>query len=265
MANYFTGRYYKHQNNGATICFIIGHTADTEFIQILTDDEVIQYNSLAGCKQYRNGLKIDYPEVQGKVHYGKLLPLQSHIMGPFHFFPMQCNHEVVSMRHTLRGSFYVHGNLIDLNGGIGYIEGDYGRSFPKEYLWLHCNDFTEDFSIMISVADIPFCGIHFIGCICAITFKGKEYRLATYRGVHIYAANERQIILRQRNYRLAIQISPSASYPLRSPQNGKMVNTIHESTNTKAKFLFTNREKVIFQGESKSCSFECSINVGKCK
>lgn len=263
MANYFTGRYYKHQQNGTTICFIIGHTADTEFIQILTDDEVIQYNSLAGCKRYRNGLKIDYPEVQGEVHYSNLLPLRSHIMGPFHFLPMQCNHEVVSMRHTLQGGFKVHGNLIDLNKGLGYIEGDYGRSFPKEYLWLHCNDFSNILSIMVSVADIPFCGLHFIGCICAITFNGKEYRLATYRGVHIHAANENHIILSQGNYRLAVILYPAKSYPLRSPKNGRMINTIHESTSTKAKFLFAKRGKVIFKDTSEHCSFECNINITK--
>lgn len=262
MAKYFRGRYYKHQKNGSTICFIIGHTADAEFIQILTDNEVLQYNSLSGCKLYRNGLKVDYPEVQGEVHYGKMFPLRSHIMGPFHFLPMQCNHEVVSMRHTLRGGFKVHERFIDLDEGIGYIEGDYGRSFPKEYLWLHCNDFSENLSIMVSVADIPFCGFHFLGCICAITYNEEEYRLATYRGVRIVAANERRIILRQRDYRLSIQIRPSTSYPLRSPKHGKMVDTIHESSCTKARFLFTKGDKVIFQGESERCSFECNIGGG---
>jgi len=256
MKKYFAGRYYKHQKNGKTICFIIGHTADSEFIQILTDDEVLEYNSLAGCKRFRNGLRLDYPEVKGEVRYENMLPLRSHIMGPYHLLPMQCNHEVVSMRHMLSGGFNVNGRFIDLNDGIGYIEGDYGRSFPKEYLWLHCNDFSEDLSIMVSVADIPFCGFHFTGCICAITYNGKEYRLATYCGVRVCKANDRQIILRQRDYRLAIWISPSKSYPLRAPKNGMMVDTIHESNCTKARFLFTKGDEVIFRVGSEWCSFE---------
>ena len=263
MANYFTGRYYKHQKNGNTICFIIGHTADTEFVQILTTYDVIQYDSLNGVKISRSELRIDYPEVQGCVRYGKLLPLHSHIMGPFHFLPMQCNHEVISMRHTIQGSFKVHGKRIDLNDGIGYIEGDYGRSFPKEYLWLHCNDFSDDLSVMVSVADIPFCGIHFTGCICAITFRGKEYRLATYYGVRIHAANEKKVILTQGKYRLDILISNADSYPLRSPINGKMINTIHESSCPKAKFRFTERDEVIFQTMSTHCSFECNIDINR--
>lgn len=263
MINYFKGRYYKHQKNGNTIAFIIGHTAETEFIQILTNDKVLQYDSLDGCKISKTGLRIHYPEVQGSVRYGELLPLRSHIMGPFHFLPMQCNHEVISMRHTLQGSFTVQGKKIDLNDGLGYIEGDYGRSFPKEYLWLHCNDFSEDLSIMVSVADIPFCGTHFTGCICAITYKGKEYRLATYYGVRIHVANENQILLTQGNYRLDIRISNGNSYPLRSPKDGKMISTIHESSCAKAKFRFMERHTMIFQSMSENCSFECNINVVK--
>ena len=35
------------------------------------------------------------------------------------------------------------------------------------------------------IIDIPFCGGSFQGCICAIVYGGREYRLATYRGVRI--------------------------------------------------------------------------------
>lgn len=256
MTGYFSGRYYKHQNNGNTIAFIIGHTADSEFIQIITDHEVIQYHSLEGCQVSSKGLRVNYPAIQGKVQYGCFLPLRSHIMGPFHFLPMQCNHEVVSMLHSLYGSFTVHGQKLDFTGGLGYIEGDYGRSFPKEYLWLHCNEFRKELSIMISIADIPFCGFHFIGCICAITYNGREYRLATYRGVRVHAANEHYILLTQGRYRLDVRISNANSYPLRSPKNGKMVNTIHECNCAKAAFRLKDRNQIIFEASSKHCSFE---------
>lgn len=263
MHNYFTGRYYKHQKEGNTVSFIIGHTAEKEFIQILTNYEVIQYDSLDKCKIYRNGLRLNYPEVKGFVCYGRFLPLRSHIMGPFHFLPMQCSHEVVSMRHRLHGNFMIRGQTFDMDNGTGYIEGDYGRSFPKEYLWLHCNDFSEDLSIMVSVADIPFCGMHFTGCICAILYNGMEYRLATYHGVRIHAAHENQVLLTQGKYRLDIRIASGNSYPLRSPKNGRMVDTIHESNCTKAKFRFMEGDRVIFQSRSRNCSFECNIDVAK--
>ena len=81
-------------------------------------------------------------------------------MGPFAYFPfMECFHGVLSMKHRVSGSIVVNSKELIFNNGIGYIEKDWGRSFPKRYLWLQCNDFsTEETSIMVSIADIPFLG-----------------------------------------------------------------------------------------------------------
>ena len=38
---------------------------------------------------------------------------------------------------------------------------------------------------MLSVADIPFAGTHFTGSVGSVFFRGKEYRLATYKGLKI--------------------------------------------------------------------------------
>ena len=90
------------------------------------------------------GLFLDIREpdltLRGKLHYGELTPLESDIMGPFRFLPMQCSHSVYSMAHTLAGGFTVDGRFIDLTGGTGYIEGDRGSAFPRDYLWVQCND-----------------------------------------------------------------------------------------------------------------------------
>ena len=131
----------------------------------------------------------ELPGVQGAVRYGPLSPLRTDIMGPFRFLPMQCSHSVYSMAHTLAGGFTVDGRFIDLTGGTGYIEGDRGSAFPRDYLWVQCNDFAQPCSVMASVAHIPFCGRSFTGCICAVVYRGREYRLATYRGVRIVEAS----------------------------------------------------------------------------
>ena len=58
---------------------------------------------------------------------------------------------------------------------MGYIEKDWGTSFPNKYFWLQCNDFaTGNASIMISVAEIPFLGTKFTGCICSVYLNGKN-------------------------------------------------------------------------------------------
>ena len=77
-------------------------------------------------------------------------------MGPFKYFPMECRHGIISMRHTLEGRLKLNGKEIDFTNGLGYIEKDSGRSFPSSYVWVQANDFDEPCSIMASVADIPF-------------------------------------------------------------------------------------------------------------
>ncbi len=256
MSGFFAGRYYKHQKEDATIACIIGQASSGEFIQIITNDEVLQYDSLDGCYVSRSRLRLNYPEIAGEVRYGSFHALQSPIMGPFSRLPMQCSHEVISMRHEVNGSFCIRGKTIDLQGATGYIEGDYGRSFPKEYLWLQCNDFDTNLSIMVSIAHIPFLGFHFTGCICAITYGNKEYRLATYRGVRIVDKSPNRIVLVQGKYRLIVHITPTASHALRSPNKGQMIGTIRESNNCKAEFSFTWKGRQLFHAKSNNCSYE---------
>ena len=256
MKNYFAGRYYKHQKAGSTIAIILGNASSGEFLQVITDHEVLQYDSLDGCIVSNKGIQLYYPEIKGKLYYGPLRPLHSSIMGPFHYIPMQCKHEIISMKHSLNGSLTMNKQHINFNGGTGYIEGDYGHSFPKEYLWLHCNDFKEDLSIMVSVAHIPFLGRSFTGCICAITYGRKEYRLATYKGVRIRALTEKRLVLTQGKYRLEIRLWPAKSHCLRSPKKGHMIGSIKESNNTKARFHFSKNKKTIFHALSQNCSYE---------
>lgn len=256
MKKYFAGRYYKHQKGNQTLAVIIGKASSGEFVQIIANNKVFHYDTLKGCNVLKHGLALNYPDIHGMVKYGPFLSLRSPIMGPFHFLPMQCSHEILSMRHSLSGKFMVEDTLMDFSGGTGYIEGDYGRSFPKNYLWLQCNAFKENLSIMVSIAHIPIFGFTFTGCICAITYKGREYRLATYKGVHIRLATEEKIILTQGHYTLCILLKPAKTLPLYSPQNGQMTGTIHESICTKADFTFRYKGSLIFHAKSNRCSYE---------
>ena len=85
---------------------------------------------------------------------------------------------------------------------------------------------------MVSIAHIPFCGSSFWGCICAILYQGREYRLATYRGVKVQSFSPEHICLSQGRVLLELDMAPShVGHPLRAPQCGKMSNTIRESCN----------------------------------
>ncbi len=86
-------------------------------------------------------------------------------MGWYAFVPfMECYHAVIGFDHPLEGKININGNEIDFTGGRGYIEKDYGKSFPSYYIWMQSNHFeTEEISVMASVAKIPWLGSSFDG------------------------------------------------------------------------------------------------------
>jgi len=261
MSGYFEGTYYKHQKNGNTVCVISGKAKDSSFIQVITNEKSYIYNfktlNESGCLFGTNGIILGLPEVKGIIKYSPITPIKYDIMGPFKLCPMKCRHKIVSMYHKLNGKITVEGMPIDFNGGTGYIEGDRGNSFPPKYLWVHCNDFAQKCSIVISVAQIPFGFAKFMGCIAVVWYNGTEYRFATYLNVKTLIAKRNKIVLWQGNRMLEAEIAEDLFSPLMSPRNGKMSDTIYESNTTQATFRLSQDDKTVFELVSSNTSFEC--------
>ena len=256
MKDLFEGVYLKHQKNGESICFIAGRAGETRFVQVITNGTVRQYDGAQGFCFGEEGVAAELPGVQGAVRYGPLSPLRTDIMGPFRFLPMQCSHSVYSMAHTLAGGFTVDGRFIDLTGGTGYIEGDRGSAFPRDYLWVQCNDFAQPCSVMASVAHIPFCGRSFTGCICAVVYRGREYRLATYRGARAVKLQDGEILVRQGPLELSARKLEDTAQPLQAPVRGQMSRVIRENAACRAQYRLTKHGRPLWALESSRASFE---------
>jgi hypothetical protein len=274
MNGQFEGWYYKHQSAaGASLAVIPGRAADSAFVWVITDRNSyhVSYPSaeyqvcgegvrVGGSSFSPKGVSLDIQteelSLTGEISYENLTPIRGDIMGPFRFFPMECRHGIISMNHSLAGAVVLNGETLDFSGGKGYIESDSGRSFPSEYAWVHCNAFDESCSIMASVARIPFYGLRFWGCICVVMLNGREYRLATYRGVKILHCERGAIELKQGKYRLSISIDDHAGLILPAPQAGKMSRTIRETLSCTARFRFTEGDRCLFDGQSNFASYE---------
>jgi tocopherol cyclase len=267
--NKFEGYYFKHQKGNQTVALIPGISKEFPFIQVITNKKSFNFKfdkiemgttiNIGGCQFSEKGIKINTDIMQGEISYTDLTPIKYDIMGPFKFFPMQCRHGVVSMHHKIDGYLTIEGRKFDFSDGVGYIEKDSGTSFPKKYLWIHCNDFSEKCSIMASVAHIPFLGLEFMGCICAVVYKQKEYRFATYLGVKIVSYTENLLILKQGKYRLEIEIKSKNAHHLYAPKKGQMIDIIHESNSSFARFKLYSNESIVFELESENTSFEFSF------
>lgn len=211
----------------------------------------------------KEGLLLDVEQeelsLHGKVSFGPFRSLKSDIMGPFRWVTnMECAHSVISMGHSLQGQLELNGCVLDMNGGIGYIEADRGRSFPTEYLWTQC--MWEGCSLMLSIAAIPFGRLHFTGCICAVMLNGQEYRIATYRGVRIQSWSPKGAVLIQGKYRLEVQLLDQKSQPLRAPADGDMSRTIHESLRAEVRYRFWHGRELLLDHTDDHAGFEYAKN-----
>ena len=284
MSRRFEGWYYKHQANAGvagsnkSLAVIPGKASDSAFVLVINDSK--SYHIPYPLSEYHkdsslirvgsntftcSGISLDIqrPELNlsGDVMYTGLTPINGDIMGPFKFFPMECRHGVLSMNHSLRGEVIIDGKMLNFTGGKGYIESDSGRSFPKWYTWVQCNAFDADCSIMASVARIPFYGLRFWGCICVVWLNGREYRLATYKGVKILRCQKGAIELKQGRYRLIISIDESAGQQLPAPHSGKMSRFIRETLSCPAHFRFMDGDSCLFDGRSDFTSYEYMMNT----
>ena len=248
MRNYFCGWYIKCQNGSRTVAFIAAyHTVNNQrscSLQVITDDGA--WNAEYPFEEFRMdkagvrigpnvftraGCSLDVRrgglDLRGELKFGEFTPIAYDIMGPFQYVPfMECRHSIFSMKHRVDGLLRINGTEFAFENGVCYIEGDRGYSFPKNYVWTQCC-FPEG-SLMLSVADIPFCGIHFTGVISAIHFRGKEYRLATYLGARAVKIRGGEVVVRQGNLTLTVKRLEDRGKPLAAPVGGDMKRIIRE-------------------------------------
>lgn len=170
----------------------------------------------------------------GKFHSIKSSRIQPNIMGPFAYIPkMQCYHGVISMMHDLTGTIKINGKELDFSKGRGYIEKDWGNSFPKEYIWLHSNHFEKtETSLFFSIAHIPFYITEFEGFICNLVAADKEYRFATYNQstctIQEISKDSVSVRLENKNARLDLKAKVSGQGQLVAPVEGTMEKMIKE-------------------------------------
>lgn len=188
-------------------------------------------------------------------------PLHYPIMGCFNYVPgLPCKHEVVSMLHGVYGTILVNGKRYDIRNGLGYIEKDRGHSFPSAYLWTQCSFSKPSLgSIMASVAELPFLTSNFVGCICAISYQGKEYRMATYLGAKLVSYSKRGFILSQGKNLLEVRASNQQPKVLKAPVFGAMKRRIKESVACKVRYRFYENGALLFEIKSNQAGYEYDI------
>lgn len=275
----FEGWYFKQQCEKNAVAFIPAHHRgqngeEAASLQIITPGRAVQvpFSSdkfelqrtpfsirIGDCRFGLDGCSLhceaDGRPLRGELRYEQLIQPRWDIMGPFQFVPfMQCRHSLVSIAHTVSGHLCWGTERMVFQGGQGYIEGDRGISFPGRYLWTQCG--WQGNSVMLSVADIPFCGTHFNGCIGVVYFEGIQYRFATYLGVRLEHVDSRSAMVRQRDLALLVTLEQENALELHAPSKGNMGRIIRESLSCHAHYQMWKKGGLLFSIHSDQASFE---------
>lgn len=226
-----------------------------------------------------DGMEIDLEgeavSVSGKVQFVNPVPWKGRwfspgIMGWYSFMPfMECYHGVVSLSHRLQGNLNVSGRQILMDGGFGYAEKDWGKSFPECWIWIQGNHYKKtEASVMFSVAKIPWLGKFFIGHISFFLYEGKVILFAEYNGSKIrkVSAHEKELIvfLESKEYSLELKVKKKDGGDLKAPSSGSMNRIIKEAVGAEIDTVLKDRNgKILFHDMTVSAGLEITGEILK--
>ena len=184
-------------------------------------------------------------------------------MGPYGFTPfMQCYHGILSLDHALEGELTLDGTACSYTGGRGYIEKDWGRSFPLGYVWTQSNHFDRDgVSVTASVATIPWLTGAFRGFLVGLLLDGELHRFTTWTGARVDSLHVDEhgveLALSSRRHRLEIRAHRTSGALLLAPYEGRMLERVAETMTSEVDVcLRENGGHPIFEGTGRAACLE---------
>jgi hypothetical protein len=301
--HYFEGWYFKHvdMTEQNIVCIIPGvsieenETKSHAFIQIIDgstyktyyvryDMEAFSFSkehfqiriaeNVFSDKGIDLNIEAEDIKLQGKLTYSKSIGWPSGIaspnsMGWYAYIPiMECYHGVLSMQHEIEGRIKLNDRVIRFDKGVGYMEKDWGTSFPSAWIWLQSNHFDiENTSLMLSIAKIPWRQKSFIGFIIGLWHENKLYRFTTYTGAKIdylkLNDKEGRIKVSDKSYDLFIEAQQGSSGSLQAPIKGAMTGNVMESISGTASIKLNDKKtgRCILDTKARCCGMEVAGNI----
>ena len=183
-------------------------------------------------------------------------------MGPFRFVPqMECYHAVLSFSHPVTGRLDVDGTTTDFTGGKGYCEKDWGRSMPRAWVWLQCNNFADNAaSLSASIARVPWLGSQFAGFIVGLSLGDRLVEFVTWNGSRLsrLEVGDRlvEFALARGNLRLEVAAERTAGAVLSAPECGAMSGRISETLSANVRCRLTEARRTVFEGSGRFAGLE---------
>ena len=127
-----------------------------------------------------DGVAVDLPGLRAEVRFGPgarwpVTVREPGAMGWYAWVPtMECYHGVLSLDHALGGWVDPGAGPVDLAGGRGYLEKDWGTAFPKAYVWMQSNHFEPGDAPGQGSPDAP--GVSLVASTALIPWRRSAFR-----------------------------------------------------------------------------------------
>jgi hypothetical protein len=272
--NYFEGWYFKQVDlNGAKIAVIPGVSLSQDshaFIQVFDGYSGKSYYFKYPVEEFKpkkkpfvveiganrfsyDGMLLDLDNrITGSLSYSDIIPYkwkwyERGIMGWYGYVPfMETNHGLLSLDHKVEGVINIDGNENIFREARGYIEKDWGKSFPSSWIWMQSNNFNkQNTSLMFSIAVIPWLSSKFIGHLALLRFNNRTINLSTYRGGKIIQLDKTNngvyISVQTKKHLLNIEAIQGDTVSLKSPVKGLMTGKTIESLNSRIEVSLSNK------------------------
>jgi hypothetical protein len=290
---YFEGWYFKivDSTEEHRLAVIPGVSMDADgnqhsFIQVLDANKILSKYHTFDVKDFfpsqttfktriannsftANGLSLNLPNIKGDLVFNNQVinPSTWHapsIFGLRFFLPfMECYYGVISMSHQIEGTLEIDGKEVDFTGGRGFVDKDWGKSFPSAYIWMQSNHFTntEQGALFVSVFKAPWLGTSFVSFTAGFCLDGQLYRFSSYAGDQIKTQlGESTVFIGLKNSRYHLRIAAHREHgsTLSIPIKGKMEGKVNESLDATIEIELYERGKRIFSGSGRNAGLEVS-------
>jgi len=285
----------KENTIGILIGVQITHQGEEAFVQVIgngvsedvsvnyplesvkSKDEEIQIgDNYLGLQKITLNIEKEGLTLKGEVTFSNHKQLKESLwipglMGPYKYLPfLESYHEVVSLQNTLMGSLWINGKQIIFNEGKGYIEKDWGKTFPNIWLWAQCNHFKrQDVALMIGVARLPIFFNYYTSFAIPIYYKDQLEIFSNYNGAHIaklyrYKGYVHLIVI-QKSKILDIKIYGSDEVSCVTSRSSHMIRDVYACDTAKIELSITENGKTIFEEVGTLCELEMGGNTSKLK
>ncbi|GAA0718054.1 tocopherol cyclase family protein [Clostridium malenominatum] len=218
--SYFEGWYFKlvdkEEKNSYVFIPGIFYSKDDNyshaFIQVLCGEEVLYYYNKYSKESFKwsnnkflinieknifsaKGIQLDINNeninVEGKILFKDLVKwpdskLNPGSMGFYNYIQfMQCYSQVSSIDMNLQGYLNINDRKINFTGGKGYIEKNWGRDFPYAWIWVQCNNFSNNTSLTCSIGQVPFLLGSFDGFLIGVLIEDTFHKFTTINGSNL--------------------------------------------------------------------------------